>query len=360
MKNKDERVSRTALTLLFAGVTFIILLAVFLVVGSMIFILVRTGVIDELSEHALNHGVTVMLLIILSLIIGAGITFFISRMMMKPMNRIINAMNKVAAGDFKASFTLGKPLSLHPTIKEFTNSFNKMASELDRTEILNTDFINNFSHEFKTPIVSIAGFAKLIRKKGITDEQRDEYAGIIEEESLRLAKMATSVLELSRIENQTELTDVKRVNVSELIRSSVLLLEEKWTAKKIEPDLDFDEIYTYANEELLKQVFINLTENAVKFADEGTVLTIRARKGGGGVSVSVSDKGSVIPPEEYGHIFGKFYQADRSHSSEGSGIGLAVVDAIVRLHRGRVDVLSGKDGVTTFTVFLPDTAEKDK
>lgn len=131
--------------------------------------------------------------------------------------------------------------------------------------MLRSDFINNFSHEFKTPIVSIAGFAKLLRRGNLTDEQKEEYLEVIEEESLRLSAMANNVLNLTRVENQTILTEVTRFNLSEQIRGAVLLLAEKWTPKNLYMDMQFGEHMICANEELLKQVWINLLDNAIKF-----------------------------------------------------------------------------------------------
>jgi signal transduction histidine kinase len=227
-----------------------------------------------------------------------------------------------------------------------------MAQELQNTEVLRSDFINNFSHEFKTPIVSIAGFAKLLKRGNLTDEQKNEYIDIIEEESLRLSYMATNVLNLTNVENQTILTDVSEFNLSEQIRSAVLLLEDKWSRRKLEMYIDFDEYMIFANEELLKHVWINLLDNAIKFSPEYGVLGIKIEEINEFLYVSISNSGDPIPSELREKIFNKFYQADESHSSEGNGIGLAIVKRVVELHNGIVSVQS-KDNLTTFTVKLP-------
>ena len=165
--------------------------------------------------------------------------------------------------------------------------------------------------------------------------------------------MATNVLNLTKIENQSILTDVERFNLSEQIRSCVLLLEEKWTAKKLVPELEFSEIDIEANEELLRQVWINLIDNAVKFVDPGGEVKVTIERSEGWLTVSVSDKGPSIPPQERNRIFSKFYQSDHSHAAEGNGIGLAVVKKIVDLHGGKVRAESA-DGITVFTVTLPE------
>jgi signal transduction histidine kinase len=261
-------------------------------------------------------------------------------------------MNRLASGDFRVRMQFGRPFGNHPTFIELTDSFNKLAEELQNTEMLRTDFINNFSHEFKTPIVSIAGFAKLLKKGNLTEEQKIAYLDAIEEESLRLSYMATNVLNLTKVENQTILTDVTSYNLSEQLRASVLLLEGKWTKKEIDLCLDFEEYTIEANEELLKQVWINLIDNAVKFSPMGGAVVIGISELEDRLCVSIGNTGQPIPPDKLPRIFNKFYQADESHASEGNGIGLAIVKRVVDLHGGEVHVSSNGD-MTVVTVELP-------
>ena len=347
---KRLRSSRKSLTLLFSIVTFMILLAVTLVIGGIILILIETGALAILTENL--FGWTFVLLITFSLIIGAGITYLLGKLMMKPMNKIINTMNELAYGNYKARLHLSGMLESNPSFKELIDSFNEMAEELDHTEILRSDFVNNFSHEFKTPIVSISGFAKLLKEGNLTEEQRAEYTDIILEESIRLSDMATGVLNLSRIENQTILTGVTKYNLSEQLRFCILLLEEKWTKKNLEIDPEFDEYDIEANEEHMRQVWINILDNAVKFANEGGKIAVRIEKDGDTVHVQIENTGSAIPPEERDRIFVKFYQIDKSHASAGNGIGLAVVKKIVSLHGGAIACHS-EDGRTAFNVSMP-------
>ena len=169
---------------------------------------------------------------------------------------------------------------------------------------------------------------------------------------MRLSAMATNVLNLTKVENQTILTGVSLFNLSEQIRNCVLLLEHKWSKKNITPELDFGEYYINGNEEMMKQVWLNLVDNAVKYGDEGTAMRIDITETESSIFVSVSDTGVEIPPESKDKIFRKFYQVDESHSSEGNGLGLAIVKGIVKLHNGDVTVLSGNNK-TVFTVSLP-------
>ncbi|HHY65388.1 MAG TPA: HAMP domain-containing histidine kinase, partial [Clostridiaceae bacterium] len=292
----EIRKHRFALTLLFSGVVFFFLILTMMVVGCIIIFLIHHGVLEPIGSGPRFYRLIVRMMIA-SVAIGSILTAVASRIPLKPVNAIINAMNRLASGDYKTRLHFGRYLSKHPTAIEISRSFNNLAEELERTEILRSDFINNFSHEFKTPIVSIAGFAKLLKHGNLTDEQKMEYINIIEEESLRLSAMATNVLNLTKVENQTILTDVTEFNLSEQIRNCVLLLENKWTKKNMIPELDFGEHMINANEELLKQVWINLIDNAIKFGDEGTSFNISITETENRILVSVADTGIEIPAE---------------------------------------------------------------
>ena len=346
-----DRKHRFSLTMLFAGLVFLFLLVTMIIVVAAIFVLLRYGVLERGTEKISLYGI-IAIGGAVSIAAGTILAATAGRWPMQPVNGVINAMNRLATGDFRTRLELTGFLAKYPVAKEFADSFNKMASELENTEMLRGDFVNNFSHEFKTPIVSIAGFAKLLKKGNLTPEERMEYLDIIESESLRLSAMATNVLSLTRVENQNILTDVTEFDLSEQIRNCVLLLERKWSAKSLEMTLDFDEYAVRGNEELLKLVWLNLLDNAVKFSPPGGHIDISVGAEDGGLCVSVSNTGSEIPRKSLEHIFRKFYQADESHATEGNGIGLAVVYKAVRLHGGFVGAESG-GGRTVFTVVLP-------
>ena len=345
---RQERGHRFALTMLAAVVIFVMQVLAVGISAVVVTVLARTGF--------LRHGETdqvVVFMALISLVLGAMITAFSSLIFLRPVNRLISQMNRLAQGDFRARLTFGKPLSDHPTFRQISVSFNKMAQELENTEMLRSDFVGNFSHEFKTPIVSISGFAKLLKRGGLTEAQRQEYLDIIETESLRLAAMATNVLDMTKVENQTILTDVTRFNLSEQIRGCLLLLlEGKWRNQEVEFSLEFGEHMIMANQELLKHVWINLLDNAIKFTPQGGTVGVEIQERGEALAITVRNTGSRIAPDQLEKIFHKFYQADESHSAEGNGIGLALVKKIVQLHEGEVSVESG-DEDTAFTVTLP-------
>ena len=345
-----ERKYRKSLTLVFSLIVFALICAALAVGIGLTYLFLYFGWIGDLSSD-INLRTVFAFIAIFSLGVGALASFAVSRIPLKPINIIINKLNRLAAGDFKTRLEFSGVFGSNPTFEEISNSFNKLAEELECTEMLRADFINNLSHEFKTPIVSIAGLAKLVNKGNITDEQRTQYLGAIEEESRRLAAMATNVLNLTKIENQTILSNVIKFNLSEQIRACVLLLENKWTKKNIELCIDFDEYYISANEEMLKQVWINLLDNAIKFSDDGGEVTVSILRTKEATRVAVTNRGSEIPPEARKRIFSKFYQADESHAAEGNGIGLAIVKHIVDLHGGSIEVRCA-DGLVTFEVVL--------
>lgn len=347
--NRQAKKIRSQLNFYFSTAIFLITLASLVLVGGCLLTLNSLGILPLTSLDTF-WGTFVFLIInaVACLILGAGLTALFIRILLKPIFRVVEGMAQLASGNYKERVELGKS-ELSRTVAD---SFNTLASELENTKILRSDFVNNFSHEFKTPIVSIAGFAKLLKRGKLTEEEKTEYLDIIEEESLRLSSMATQVLDLSRVENQAALTDVTEYNLSEQLRTCALLLENQWTGKNIDLRVDLEEHQIYANEEQLRQVWINLLDNAIKYSPEGGIVEITVEDAPGRVRVSVCNTGTEIPPEYREKIFHKFYQVDESHSGKGNGIGLAIVKRVVELHRGNVEV-DCADGRTTFTVELP-------
>ncbi|MCH5189707.1 MAG: HAMP domain-containing histidine kinase [Oscillospiraceae bacterium] len=349
--NRKERITRLKLTLFFSGFVFAIIIIALGIVFGIIALLIHIGAL-ELGDNIPSIKQNILNVALISLILGFITSFSTGSFSISPFNVVVNAMDSLASGNYAVRLKFKSLFAKTKIAKDFEKSFNSMAAELQKTEMLRSDFVNNFSHEFKTPIVSIAGFAKLLKHGGITPEQQKEYIEIIEEESLRLSYMATNVLSLTKIENQVILTDISSFNLSEQIRNSVLLLQSKWEKKNLELILDFDEYYVNAHEEMLKQVWINIVDNAVKFTPENGKIEIDIRKQGQIITVSVINTGEPISEEKIPLIFNKFYQGDESHTSEGNGIGLAIVKHVVNLHHGEIKVKS-QNGTTCFKLILP-------
>ena len=238
----QEQTQRFSLVVLLAIVCFCVLLIAVLLAIGLIFLLIRLKVFEGVPQEIRMSNI-VLILILTSAVMGWALVLLLGKIPLKPINKLVNGLNSLATGNFKTRISYKGPLGNHPTFHEITESFNKLAKELESTEMLRSDFINNFSHEFKTPIVSIAGFAKLLKKGNLSEEQKIQYLDAIEEESMRLSYMATNILNMTKIENQEILTDITEFNLSEQVRFAVLLLEEKWTKKKNRAPTRFRRIY---------------------------------------------------------------------------------------------------------------------
>ncbi len=350
---KYEKRRARRLSLFFALTVVAIILLTIAIVWLLGVILVVTG-IRELAEITVSSSFYITGALVSSAIIGIGMAYLAGRLLLGPVNELLNGMMRLSNGDYSARVDIGRMGHFEP-FRRISEGFNSMAGELQNTHMLRGDFINNFSHEFKTPIASINGLLDLLKKENLPEEKRREYLAVIEEETDRLLQMSSNVLNLSKVEKELVLKDVELYNLSEQIRSCILLLEKKWERKKLSLSLDFDELQIRANQDMLKHVFMNLIDNAIKFSDVGGELAVKIDDPDGKISVRVENTGVAISDDDKTKIFNKFYQADTSHTKEGNGIGLSIVKHIVELHKGEVFVES-ENGRTAFTVILPQNA----
>ena len=329
----------------------LVVLAIFIVTSLIIVIIALTamhfGLVDKLGLR--RSFPIIVALIPASAVVGTLVTLIFGRIPLRPFRELIDAINHLAAGDFSARLTLGHMREF----RELRDSFNRMAGELNGVELLRGDFVNNFSHEFKTPIVSIKGFAEILKNDDLPKEERDEYLDIIIRESARLATMATNVLNLSRVENQSIVADKKTYNLSEQIRRCILLLQSGWEQKNLQMDIDLEEVEINANEELLNQVWVNLLDNAIKFSSDGGKIVMELFRKGSTTEMVIRDYGLGVNEKDLEHIFDKFYQADASRAIPGNGLGLTLAQKIVQLHSGNITCTSKSGHWTEFTVNLP-------
>lgn len=351
MINLKRKAKKFQLTLLFAAIVFIIFLLTILFVFTGIFVLQKLGIhiLDEASR------IPVFLFAAASLSVGTVLALIAGKYILKPIRTVGQAADEIAGGNYSVRISLKGP-------DEFTqlgNSFNHMAEELNSVELLRTDFVNNFSHEFKTPIVSIRGFAKILKRDDLTDAERNEYLNIIIDESERLTELATNVLSLTKLEQQSILTDTRQCNITEQIRLAAAMMYSKWPQKDVSFDFDCGERYVYGNEELLKQVWINMLDNAVKFSPDHSSVKISIIERITSTTVSIGNNSSPISKDSSAHIFDKFYQGDTSHTEKGNGLGLAIVKRIVELHNGTIQLVPGSGKSTVFEITLPAKDQAD-
>jgi len=268
----------------------------------------------------------------------------------RPIKKLSRAMKQVSDGDFSIRLNENEAVG---EFRELVTSYNHMAEELSGIEMFRKDFINNFSHEFKTPIISIRGFARQLEREDLTDEQRREYTSIIVAESERLANMSSNILLLSKLENQQIICDKAQYSLDEQIRSCILLLEKQWSDKEIELDLQLEELSYNGNEEMMSHVWLNLISNAVKFSPRGALLEIGCEKVQNYLRVSIRDHGEGMDAETQARLFEKFYQGDSAHATEGNGLGLPLAKRIVDLCGGKITVNSTPGEGSLFSVYLP-------
>ena len=350
MKQEHKTIhQRFGLTVLFSAIVFLILLITSLLIFIVGVLLIRMNAINIAKLSRQEPMLPIFMLLIISVVVGTVVSFMISRFPLKPLRRVIDATNRLASGDFSVRLNLPNARSL----TELATSFNRMAEELGSIEMLRADFVDDFSHEFKTPIVSIKGFAEELKHDDLTPEQRNEYLDIIIHESSRLSQLATNVLNLSRVEKQTILGNLARFDLTEQVRLCVMLFENKWEQRRLNLNVELDEVAITGDEELLSQVWLNLIDNAVKFTPEGGCVDIRLQKSESNVLFVIRDDGYGISEEMQRHIFEKFYQGDDSHAVPGNGLGLSIARRIVTLHGGEIRCQSEEGAGTEFTVSLP-------
>ena len=344
MKNDKQKKNRLRLFFML-GVSVILLLAVALIV-VLEYIIIQTKMFKQ--EEIMGSGLFwIIVLGVASIILGAGLAFLFSHFVIKPYDKLIDGMSKLSSGDYSARINMGK----HLNFPQVSAKFNALATELENTEILRSDFVNNFSHEIKTPVVSISSLLGLLKKEDLPNAKRKEYVKIIEEEITRLSDMTTNMLNLSKVEKQEILTNKTSYNLSEQIRTCVLFLQNKWERKSISFSLDFNEVFIKANEDMLKQVWFNLLDNAIKFSNVGGEVDVSVLEDEKTVTIKVLNNGVLIKEEEQDKIFNKFYRGEQAKEKDGNGIGLSIVKRIIELHEGKITA-SIENQKTCFTIVL--------
>ncbi len=330
------------LSIFLSAMFFLVFLVTGIIVGFVGLILVRSGFIRERSPL-----VFIWILMTVSIVIGTVLSRIGSPILLRSTREIIEAINALAKGDFSARLDVKRPSEF----VELSESFNKMAIELGAIEMLRTDFINQFSHEFKTPIVSIKGFAELLKEPNLSEVDKHEYLAIIISESQRLTELATNVLNLSSVENVGIITDLENYNLSEQLRQSVALLEPRLSLKDINLHIDLKDVFVLGNRNLMNQVWLNLLDNAIKFSNVGGSISIAITESNDVITVSLSDNGCGMA--DTSKIYDKFYKLDTGTSLPGNGLGLSIAKRIVELHHGSIYCESVLGEGSTFIITLP-------
>ena len=304
--------------------------------------------ISPLIEKYMEFPITVIWVII-SLIVGCILSYFVGKILLNPIAKLKNLMQEVSEGNFDIQV---EKTSITDEIEDMYHYFNLMMNELRATEIIQSDFISNVSHEIKTPLNAINGYTTLLTNEDLSSEEKKEYLNKIIYNTNRINKLISNILLISKVENQSIEKDKHYFLLDEQIRTIIVSLEEKWNSKRIEFNVELDDINYYGNEGLIGHVWSNLIGNAIKFSPEDTTINISLKEDAKTVRFIIEDCGPGIPKEEQKFIFNKFYQCDSSHKTEGNGLGLSLVSKIIKLLDGEINVENLEDKGCRFTVIL--------
>lgn len=324
-------------------VSIIVLCSAALVTG-VLFLLDITG-----TQYHLSFG-TLAALFVVSAVAGALLSYFVGRRILAPMVKLSQASREVAKGNYNTTVTDSSKLE---EVQTTFRNFNAMVRQLDSVATLSNDFVANVSHEFKTPLTAIEGYAMLLQDPALPEPEREEYVDKILFNTRRLTTLVGNILTLSKIESAQLAPQYTRFRLDEQIRQAVVALEPEWSKKNLSFDAELAPVLLHSSEGLLQQVWSNLLSNAIKFSNDAGTIRLQLFEQKECVVVTVQDFGCGIAPEAQTHIFEKFYQADSSHMAEGNGLGLAMVKRIVELLDGVVEVESRENAGALFRVVLP-------
>lgn len=330
---------RLGITVLFTFATVIEIAVAFLIATGLSYVFKVS--LDDVSGSVLLAAFTV--------IVGGTTAWFVNRVLLSPVKRLSDAMDEVANGNFDIQLKSNNRIR---EVRNIYDKFNIMTKELRSTEILQSDFVSNVSHEIKNPITSIEGYTMLLQKEDLTEEKRKEFVEKILFNTKKLSELVGNILLLSKIDNQAIETKKRKFRLDEQIRQSLLLLEAKWIKKEIEFDVDLESVIYEGNENLLSHVWNNLIDNAVKFSPQGGLIRMRLITQGESYIFTIDDEGAGISEEYRQRVFQKFYQADNSHKQEGNGLGLALTKKIIDLYDGEIKTENLPKKGCRFTVIL--------
>lgn len=291
------------------------------------------------------------------LVISAFATFIFGilrvKILEKPINIFQNAFKQVAQGDYSVRLNKMRTDGKVDEFEVMIEDFNYMVEELESVEMLKNDFVSNVSHELKTPITIIQNTTTLISAGELSEDERAEYCEKLMQATNRLSSVIDNILQLSRLESSKVKPDLRPVNLSESISENVLLYDDIMDEKELDVEIDLDSsIIMETDPELLSIVWKNILTNAIKFTPEKGKIEIKLKADSENVLVSFTDSGCGMDEHTARHIFEKFYQGDASRSTEGNGLGLALVMRIIYLLQGEISVDSEPGKGSTFTIKL--------
>ena len=330
---------------------FVMITAVYGLI-MMILLLAYYGGLFNYRDVYITGGIGLVLLItvffMISVVIAMLVFYRFNQLFLIPLNDLSSALKQVEKGNYNVEVSTNVQVR---ELRRLMFGFNQMTKEISSVELLKKEFISYFSHEFKTPITSIRGFSRQIKERELDELKQKEYIDIIYRESDRLIRMSSNVLMLTKLEHQQSLTGVSTYRLDEQIRRTILLFEKEWTGKELVLDLDLDELEINSNEEMIKQIWVNVIGNAIHYSNLRGKLKIGCKKDGKFAKVKIRDYGVGMADIVRERIFEKFYQGDKSH--DGNGLGMSIVKRILDLCNGKIIIKSQIGKGTTVVVYLP-------
>lgn len=310
---------------------------------------------NELLERGINSyktSICILIYLLLGCLVSSTLVYITrARIYSRNLQMICRAAQKVAQGDFSVRLDVFKEKTAKTEMDILKEDFNTMVSELASIEKLKDDFVADVSHEIKTPLSIIQGYADLLNTPGLSEKERNEYIHLISQAINNLTTLVTNILKLNKIESQ-EIIQKEKFSLDEQMRYCILAFEDKITEKNIELEVNFDEVVINSDKALLELVWNNLFSNTVKFTKDSGKITLVLKNQGNVAIATVRDTGCGMNEETIKHIFDKFYQGDTSHSGEGNGLGLALVNRVIKLLDGEILVSSTLNEGTEFKVVL--------
>ena len=316
------------------------------------------GILNE--KNITGIMVLPIITLVSCILIGVVVSACSSRAVLKNVREFIEATDKLSRGDFSARLNIRKP----PEFRILSKNFNTMAEELGSIEVLRTDFINNFSHEFKTPLNIILASLQVINHnifnkniKFSKDFNLKKYTNSIKQNSYRLLRLANNLIDITKIDSGYYEIQPKNCNIVSIIEDITISVAQYMKDKGIDLifDTSFEEIIISCDPDKIERIMLNLLSNAVKYTKSPGIINVFIDKTEDTVIISVKDTGIGIPKENISIIFERFIQVDDTltRKCEGSGIGLSLVQSLVQMHGGKIAVYSTKDIGSEFTFTLP-------
>ncbi|MBQ8163055.1 MAG: HAMP domain-containing histidine kinase [Clostridia bacterium] len=330
-------------------------LIVFLTVTSIVTVaLMVYGVVEKRAHGDVGTISAVMLLVTVFLSTLFTLADIIRRKKTvdDPVEKILIATEKMAKGDFSIRLKPRHSYGNYDSYDLIVDNMNMLANELQKSEVLKTDFISNVSHEIKTPLAIIRNYVALMNDSSLDEETRTGYAQTVIDATKRLTNLISDILKLSKLENNELSIEYTSFFLDAQLEECILQFESIIEKKELEIDAELDPVSIISSPSYLEIIWNNLISNAIKFTEKGGRIGILVKKTEKGALVEISDTGCGISKDVGEHIFDKFYQGDTSHSGEGNGLGLALVKKVIDTLGGKISVSSEQGKGSTFTVLL--------